>query len=224
MTAQAVLLVLEAGTALLTLAVRMLATSRYHRRDQMITALMDSVVGNSEGRLADLALDHTTGRPADPATCLRAAEAKTGPTIRAACRLGALADAAAPGQVDDITELGTPIALVMQLRNDLDDLWAPLTGDTPHAAPILACGSGTAVARCTCSRAPSVETTWARRNPGSRSSMLSERISSARAAVSWRSRHSTRSRREWPTRQPARDGRRHRLAGHFSCHLDDDFS
>ncbi|AQZ63310.1 Octaprenyl diphosphate synthase / Dimethylallyltransferase / (2E,6E)-farnesyl diphosphate synthase / Geranylgeranyl diphosphate synthase [[Actinomadura] parvosata subsp. kistnae] len=121
---------LQTGTALLTLAVRMLAVSGYRRRDQMTTALMDGVVGNSEGQLADLTLDYTTGGPVSPEACLAVAEAKTGPIIRAACRVGALAGTAGPEQVDDLAELGAPIALVMQLRNDLDDLWPPLTGDT----------------------------------------------------------------------------------------------
>ncbi|RJL35656.1 polyprenyl synthetase family protein [Bailinhaonella thermotolerans] len=148
---------LQTGTALLTLAVRMLATSGYDRRDQMTVALMDGVVGNGEGQLADLALDFTGGSPADPEACLAVIEAKTGPILRAACRLGALAGAATPEQVDDIAELGTPLAQVMQLRNDLDDLWTPLTGDgTPRRTdlrhrkvthPIAAALAGTGRAR-----------------------------------------------------------------------------
>ncbi|WP_327350328.1 polyprenyl synthetase family protein [Streptomyces sp. NBC_01304] len=125
---------LLAGNVLLALAFECLTRHAYARRDEMILALAEVTRVCAAGQCADVRL---TEGPVTEAENLAVINMKTAVPLGLLCRVGALASSATARQVDAIEALGRELGTMMQLNNDLEDLWA-INGKEPSYSDLRA--------------------------------------------------------------------------------------
>jgi geranylgeranyl diphosphate synthase type II len=108
-----------AGDGLLTLAFEQLARGPAGPRAAMCLELAQAA--GASGMVGGQALDIAADRPAELDYLTRLHRLKTGALLRAACRLGALAAAAAPATLAAAGAYGEAVGLAFQIADDLLD-------------------------------------------------------------------------------------------------------
>ncbi|MEU9338881.1 polyprenyl synthetase family protein [Streptomyces sp. NPDC048290] len=120
----------QTGDALLALAFEVLAGSRMSDPARAAVTLSKAVKELCAGQVTDVGFE--TREDVDPAACLAMIDAKSGPMLESAAALGALCATTEPERVASIAAFGRKVGMLLQVQNDLEDIWRdPASGEVP---------------------------------------------------------------------------------------------
>lgn len=112
---------IQAGDALLALAVEILVTQPAPRTTTAMRWLCDALLDMVSGQCADISFEHNENVELDE--CVTMAADKTAALIGCACALGALLGGAEAARVERLHRFGHHLGLAFQLIDDLLGIW-----------------------------------------------------------------------------------------------------